>query len=85
MNKDLNKRIFELVIRTFKYLRTIKDSVELSDIKRQLRKAVSSVGANYEESQAGSSKADFLHKINISLKEIRETNYPLTSSPRRVG
>jgi four helix bundle protein len=84
MNKDLNKRIFELVIRTFKYLRTIKDSVELSDIKRQLRKAVSSVGANYEESQAGSSKTDFLNKINITLKEIRETNYPLTSSPRRV-
>jgi len=33
------------------------------------------VGANYEESQAGSSKADFVNKVNIALKEMRETSY----------
>ena len=33
------------------------------------------MGANYEESQAASSKADFYNKIKISLKEARETAY----------
>lgn len=38
-------------------------------------KASTSIGANYEEAQAGSSKADFIHKVNIALKEARESNY----------
>ena len=37
--------------------------------------SATSTGANYEESQAASSRKDFLNKINISLREIRESNY----------
>ncbi|WP_291093681.1 four helix bundle protein [Empedobacter sp. UBA6745] len=44
-------------------------------IKYQLVKAATSIGANYEEAQAGSSKADFINKVDISLKEARESNY----------
>ena len=33
------------------------------------------MSANYEESQAGSSKADFKNKVRISLREARESNY----------
>lgn len=38
-------------------------------------KSATSIGANYEESQAGSSKSDFKNKVRISLKEARESNY----------
>ncbi len=41
----------------------------------QLAKSSTSVGANYEEAQAGASKADFKNKVKISLKEARESNY----------
>ena len=34
-----------------------------------------SIGANVEESQAAQSTADFIHKLEISLKEARETRY----------
>ena len=34
-----------------------------------------SVGANYEEAQAAESKNDFIHKLQIALKELRESNY----------
>ena len=34
-----------------------------------------SVGANYEESQASQSKEDFYYKIGICLREARESNY----------
>lgn len=44
-------------------------------IRYQLGKSCTSIGANYEESQAGSSKADFINKVKIALREARETNY----------
>ncbi|RPI66831.1 MAG: four helix bundle protein [Ignavibacteriales bacterium] len=58
---------------------------EMNVIRYQLEKCSTSSGANYEEAQAGSSKPDFNNKGRISLREMRESNYPLTSSPRRVG
>ncbi len=33
------------------------------------------IRANVEESQAAQSTADFIHKLEISLKEARETRY----------
>ena len=41
----------------------------------QLLKAGTSVGANVEEAQAGQSRADFISKYAIALKEARETRY----------
>lgn len=41
----------------------------------QLGKSATSSGANYEESQAGISRADFMNKVRIALKEMRESNY----------
>jgi four helix bundle protein len=34
-----------------------------------------SAGANYEEAQGAESKEDFTHKLQIALKELRESNY----------
>ena len=44
-------------------------------LSKQLLRSGTSIGANVEEAIAGQSKKDFLSKINISLKEARETNY----------
>ena len=45
---------------------------------RQLLRSGTSIGANVEEAQAGQSKADFISKMSIALKEARETRYWLT-------
>ena len=45
------------------------------DMSRQLMRAATSVGANLEEADAGQSRADFLSKLSISLKEAREALY----------
>jgi four helix bundle protein len=42
---------------------------------QQLLRAGTSVGANYEEGQAGQSRADFLSKNCIALKGAREAHY----------
>jgi four helix bundle protein len=75
MDIDLNDRLFKFAIDVITFLRTIKNNQETGIIKYQLTKASTSSGANYEESQAASSKADFANKVNISLKEMRESNY----------
>lgn len=38
-------------------------------------KSGTSIGANSRESQNGESKADFVHKLKIALKEVDETKY----------
>jgi len=75
MENDLLNRTFLFGVAVIKFLRTLPDSSDLKIIKYQLVKAATSIGANYEEAQAGSSKADFINKVNIALKEARETNY----------
>jgi four helix bundle protein len=45
------------------------------EMGRQLMRAATSIGANLEEADAGQSRADFISKCNISLKEAREALY----------
>lgn len=40
---------------------------------RQLIRSSSSVALNYSEAISAESKRDFIHKLNLSLKELRET------------
>ncbi|MFP4622449.1 MAG: four helix bundle protein, partial [Bacteroidales bacterium] len=56
-------------------LKFLPSTPEAMTIRHQLSKASTSGGANYEESQAGSSRADFSNKIRISLREVKESNY----------
>lgn len=74
-DNDLLDRTFNFGVRCIKHLRTFPNTSEYSIIKYQLGKSSTSVGANYEEAQAGSSKADFKNKVRIALKEARESNY----------
>ena len=75
ISKDLNERLFDFSVRCLKFIRSLPSSTEYKVIKYQLAKCSTSSGANYEESQAGSSRADFNNKVRISLREMRESNY----------
>lgn len=72
---DLLERTFNFGIDCIKFLRLLPNNQEYYVIKNQLIKSSTSIGANYEESQAGSSKADFKNKVRIALREARESNY----------
>lgn len=74
-NNDLQHRLFEFSISVINEVRKFPKEKEYQVISCQLLKSATSVGANYEEAQAAVSIADFINKIGISLKEMRETNY----------
>ena len=44
-------------------------------LSKQLLRSGTSIGANIRESEHAQSKADFIHKLSISLKEANETEY----------
>jgi four helix bundle protein len=72
---DLCDRLFEFAVRVVDFLKTLPYSPENKTFRTQLSKSSCSAGANYEEAQSGSSKADFVNKVRISLREMRESNY----------
>lgn len=75
MDIDLAERLFIFAVRVIKFLRTLPNEPEFNNIRYQLSRSSSSSGANYEEAQSAYSKQDFLFKIDISLREMRESNY----------
>lgn len=46
-----------------------------SVLLNQITRSVTSIGANIHEANYGSSKADFISKLQIALKECYETEY----------
>jgi len=47
-------------------------------ISKQIIRSATSIGANINEANYGSSKADFIAKMHIALKECAETEYWIT-------
>ncbi|MBK9097114.1 MAG: four helix bundle protein [bacterium] len=75
MDEGLGERLFRFTIDVLTFLGSLPKNPESQVIRYQLAKASSSSGANYEEAQAASSKADFANKMKIVLREMRESNY----------
>ena len=44
-------------------------------LSKQILRSGTSIGANVSEATEAQSKADFVHKLSIALKEARETEY----------
>jgi len=63
------------IVNLYKYLCNEKTEYVMS---KQLLRCGTSIGANIAESEHAQSKADFLSKLYISLKEANETKYWIT-------
>ena len=76
MNENISlEKSFDFAVRIvnlYKYLSGEKREYVLS---KQLLRSGTSIGANVSEAQRGQSKADFLAKMYIALKEANETHY----------
>ncbi len=72
---DLCERLFNFSVDVLNLLKKLDKSETSRLFRYQLGKSSTSSGANYEESQSGISRADFINKVRIALKEMRESNY----------
>ncbi len=72
---DLPERLLAFGVRIIKAVESLPKNVVGRTLADQLLRSGLSVGANFEEAQGAESHADFVHKLQIALKEARETNY----------
>jgi four helix bundle protein len=76
MENDISKRTLSFSIRIVNLCKFLRENGGTGyDLSKQLIRSGTSIGANIEEAQNAESTADFIHKMSISLKEARETNY----------
>jgi four helix bundle protein len=75
MAKDIEERTFEFALRIVELAKGLPRTPVADVLMKQLLRSGTSVGANVEESRAGYSKDEFSYKMNIALKEARETHY----------
>ena len=70
---DLEERLLEFSVRTIRLCRNIENSPAGNHISKQLLRSATSPLANHGEAQGAESAKDFIHKLGISLEELRET------------
>lgn len=74
-NYDLEERTAQFGEEIIEFCRTVRQDVVTRPIISQLVRSGTSVGANYMEANAASSKRDFRNKIHICKKEAQETKH----------
>jgi four helix bundle protein len=74
--EDIRERAFAFAVRVVNLCQYLDEKPGVGrTLARQLLRAGTSIGANLEEAVGGQSKADFISKNAIALKEARETSY----------
>jgi len=74
MNKfDLEERLIEFSVLIIEIVNEIPNTKVGNHLSGQLVRSGTSVSLNYGEAQSGESKKDFIHKMKVVLKELRET------------
>lgn len=70
---DLEKRLIDFSIGVIDIVESLPNSRVGNHIANQLVRSGTSPAANYGEALSAESRSDFIHKMRVSLKELRET------------
>jgi four helix bundle protein len=89
---DLEERLLEYAARIIRLAEEITRSPAGQHVAQQVLRSGTAPLPNHGEAQAAESSKDFVHKLRIGLKELRETHrwlrlvqrVPLVKKPERV-
>ncbi|MCA0234850.1 MAG: four helix bundle protein [Bacteroidetes bacterium] len=70
---DLEDRLIQFAVRIIDVAEALPPTVASKNLGGQIVRSGTSPALNYAEAQSAESKADFVHKMKICLKELRET------------
>ena len=70
---DLEQRLIDFSVSIIEIVNEILSSKAGNHLSGQLVRSGTSVSLNYGEAQSAESKKDFIHKMKVILKELRET------------
>lgn len=83
MKYDLEERLIEFAVTVSKIVESLPTTRLGNYLAGQLVRSACSPALNYGEAQASESRADFIHKMKIILKELRESLVSLKLIERR--
>ena len=72
-NYDLEDRLIDFAVRIIALLESLPITKVGKHVGGQLLRSGTSPAPNYGEAQGAESRPDFIHKMKICLKELRET------------
>jgi four helix bundle protein len=72
---DLDSRLLHLAADVIALAPRLQRSPTGRYLVGQMIRAGTSAGANFQEARGAESRADFVHKMQVVLKELRETEY----------
>ena len=75
MENVIENKSFEFAIRIVKLYKHLSNAKKEYVLSKQLLRSGTSIGANVAEAQQAQSRADFVSKMSIALKETVETKY----------
>ena len=75
MDKAVQEKSFHFAVRIVNLCKFLQNEKKEYIIYKQLFRCGTSIGANVAEAQQAQSRADFVSKLNIALKEACETDY----------
>jgi four helix bundle protein len=70
---DLQDRLVGYAVRIIKLSEALPETKAGKRVSSQLLRSGTSPASNYGEAQSAESRADFIHKLKVALKELRET------------
>ena len=70
---DLEERLLNFTVRIVRLVDSLPDTKTANHIRGQLLRCGTAACPNYAEARDAESTADFIHKLKIVLKELRET------------
>ena len=71
---DLKDRLVDYCVRIIRLSEALPNTRAGQHVCSQLLRSGTSPAPNYAEAQSGESRRDFVHKLKIALKELRETD-----------
>ena len=70
---DLEERLIDFAVRVIRLAESLPKTKVGNHIAGQLIRCGTSPAPNYGEAQSAESRSDFIHKMKVALKELRET------------
>ena len=91
-SQPINEHLLDYATRIVRLSQSLKNDYATQHIAKQLLRSGTSPMANHAEAQSAESDADFIHKLKVALKELRETHrwleliqrVPLLNNPEKL-
>ena len=72
---DIADRLLDFAVQVLRIIAALPKNPTSGHIAKQLTRSATAPGAHYDEARGAESRADFVHKVRIACKEMRESHY----------